>query len=416
MNPLSPPLPAHVQMAQAPVSRQSFNEVMMPTYAPAQFVPVRGQGVQVWDQNGKDYIDFGGGVAVLAIGHNHPAAMAALKAQSEKIWHVSNWMTNEPALRLARRLIAHTFAERVFLCNSGTEANEGALKLARKYASTHFGEHKFEIVAAKNSFHGRTLFAVNVGGSPKYVKGFGPALPGIHHIDYNSVEQLKASINDNTCAVILEPMQGEGGMLPGTREFLQAARTLCDQHHALLIFDEIQSGMGRTGALFNYMQKGVTPDIVTSAKGLGGGFPIGAFFSTQKITEVLQPGTHGSTFGGNPLACAVAEAVFDIINNSEVLAGVLAKEQHFRRRLAAINQELACFVDVRGEGLWLGAELNPALASRGAEAVAKAHEHGLIMLTAGNGNILRFAPSLLITEAEIDLGLDRLHATLKAML
>jgi succinylornithine aminotransferase len=385
---------------------------MMPTYAPADFVPVRGQGAMVWDQAGRDYVDFGGGVAVLSVGHNHPAVMAALTAQAQKIWHVSNWMTNEPALRLARKLVDNTFAERVFLCNSGTEANEGALKTARKYAAVKHGEHKYGIVSTKNSFHGRTLFAVNVGGSPKYTQGYGPALPGITHVTYNSVEELRAAVNANTAAVILEPMQGEGGMLPATPAFLKAARELCDQHGALLIFDEIQSGMGRTGALFSYQQKGITPDILTSAKGLGGGFPIGAFMTTAEIASVMQPGSHGSTYGGNPLACAVAESVFDLINNADVLQGVLDKTQRFHDRLHQINAAHQVFTDVRGEGLWIGAELVPALAARGGEAVKLGHEHGLIMLTAGGGNILRFAPSLLISNAEIDLGLDRLEQTL----
>jgi succinylornithine aminotransferase len=408
--------PAHVQSSQAPITRQTYDEVMFPCFNPPNFIPVRGQNARVWDQAGRDYIDFAGGVAVLSLGHNHPAVIAALNAQASRVMHVSNWMTNEPALRLGRLFKQHTFSEALFLCNSGTEANEGALKTARKYASVHFGDHKYGIVSAINSFHGRTLFAVNVGGSPKYVKGFGPPMAGISHVEYNDIAALEAAVNDTTAAVILEPMQGEGGMLPGTREYLAAARRICDKHNALLIFDEIQSGMGRTGALFSYMQKGMVPDIVTSAKGLGSGFPIGAFFTTKKIAEVMQPGTHGTTYGGNPLGAAIAEAVFNVLLSPGVLAGVLAKEQHFRKRLAEMNSRLHMFKDVRGEGLWLGAELVDALASKGSAIVSAGYQAGVMILTAGNGNILRFAPSLIIPEADIDEGLARLEKACAAVI
>jgi succinylornithine transaminase family protein len=405
----APLIPAHVQAVQAPVTRQTFDEVMFPTYPPAQFVPVRGQNARVWDQAGREYIDFAGGVAVLSLGHCHPAVLAAMNAQAAKLMHVSNWMTNEPALRLARKLTQATFAERVFLCNSGTEANEGALKTARKYCSTVYGEHKYGIVATTNSFHGRTFLAVSTGGTAKYTKGFGPVPAGISHVPYNDVDALVAAVNDDTACVILEPMQGEGGMLPGTPAFLNAARGVCNRHNALLIFDEIQSGMGRTGALFSYMQKGVVPDILTSAKGLGSGFPVGAFMTTAKIADVMQPGTHGSTYGGNPLASAVAEAVLDIVDNKTLLDGVLAKEQRMRTRFAEMNKRLGMFKDVRGEGLWLGVELNDAWAGKASTFMAEGHKQGVIVITAGANNILRFAPSLIIPDADIDEGLARLE-------
>ncbi|MEO7133304.1 MAG: aminotransferase class III-fold pyridoxal phosphate-dependent enzyme, partial [Vicinamibacterales bacterium] len=247
-----------VAAGKLPVTRAMFDQLMVPCYAPAPFIPARGEGSRVWDQEGRMYIDFAAGVAVTALGHCHPAMVKALTEQAKTIWHVSNWMTNEPALRLAKKLIDNTFAERVFFCNSGTEANEAALKLARRYAVDHFGEQKYRVVSTHNAFHGRTFFAVTVGGQAKYSSGFGPNPPGVSHITYNDVAALEAEFarhGEEICAVILEPMQGEGGMLPGTPEFLQAARRLCNEHHALLILDEIQSGMGRTGALFSYMQK-----------------------------------------------------------------------------------------------------------------------------------------------------------------
>src|SRR4051812_6596206 len=299
------PAPLVEKSAPLPVTRAMFDQYMVPCYSPAPFIPVRGEGSRVWDQQGRMYIDFAAGVAVTALGHCHPAMIKALNEQAHKIWHVSNWMTNEPALRLAKKLVDATFAERVFFSNSGAEANEAALKLAGRYAHDHFGADKFRVISALNAFHGRTLMTVTAGGQAKYASGFGPNPTGFTHIRYNDVAGLEAAFaeegGDDICAVILEPMQGEGGMLPGKPEFLQAARRLCDQHHALLILDEIQSGMGRTGTLFSYMQKGVVPDIMTSAKGLGGGFPIGAMLTTDEIASVFSVGVHGTTYGGNRL-------------------------------------------------------------------------------------------------------------------
>src|SRR5437667_11000798 len=301
-----------------PVTRAMFDQLMVPCYAPAEFVPVRGAGSRVWDQQGRMYIDFAGGVAVTSLGHCHPAMVKALTEQAHTLWTVSNWMPNEPAWRLAAKLIAATFAERVFLCNSGAEANEAALKLARRYAHDHYGPEKFRVVSTLNAFHGRTLFTVSAGGQAKYSTGFGPPPTGFTHIRYNDVSGLEAAFaeegGDDICAVLLEPMQGEGGMIPGTPEFLTAARRLCDEHDALLIFDEIQSGMGRTGALFSSMQKGVVPDILTSAKGLGGGFPVGAMLTTTEVASAFSVGVHATNYGGNPLACGVGGAVFDIVN------------------------------------------------------------------------------------------------------
>ena len=391
------------------VTRATFDEVMFQTYVPASFVPARALGSKIWDTEGKDYIDFAGGVAVLSLGHCHPALNAALKAQCERMWHISNYMVNEPAMRLAKKLVSATFADRVFLCNSGAEANEGALKTARKYASSKFGDKKHRIISTTNSFHGRTWLAVSTGGSAKYTKGMGPVPAGITHIPYNDVDALKAVMDDDVACVIMEPMQGEGGMYPGSPAFLTAARELCNKHNALLIFDEIQSGVGRTGALYSYMRKGVTPDILTSAKGIGGGFPIGCFITTEEIASVMVPGTHGTTYGGNPLGAAVAETVLDIVNNEAFLKRVLVAEQRLRDGFAAINKKHNVFNDVRGEGLWLGCELVAKYDNRASDFMKAGHRNNVVFLTAGNNNILRFAPALNITDAEVDDGLARVE-------
>ena len=338
-------------------SRADFDRFMMPNYAPVDMVPVRGQGSRLWDQEGREYIDLAGGIAVNSLGHAHPELVEVLVQQAQKLWHVSNIMTNEPALRLAAKLVAATFAERVLFVNSGAEANESAFKLARRWAHDNFGADKHEIIACSNSFHGRTLFTVSVGGQPKYSQGFGPAISGISHVAYNDIAALEAQISERTCAVVLEPVQGEGGVIPASAEYLQAVRARCDKHNALLIFDEVQSGMGRTGKLFAYMHTGVTPDILTSAKGIGGGFPIAAMLTTDKVAPALSVGTHGSTYGGNPLGCAVAERVLDIINTPQLLDGVAERHAVLHNGLRVLADELGVFSAIRGQGLLLGAVL-----------------------------------------------------------
>jgi acetylornithine/N-succinyldiaminopimelate aminotransferase len=404
--------------AAMPVTRATFDEVMVPCFAPAPFLPVRGEGSRVWDQDGRMYIDFASGVAVSALGHCHPAMLRALDEQAHRIWHVSNWFTNEPALRLAKRLTDATFAERVFFCNSGAEANEAALKLARRYAHDRYGPQKLRVVSTVNAFHGRTLFTVTAGGQAKYASGFGPNPEGFTHLPYNDIGALEAEFaarGPEICAVILEPMQGEGGMRPGTPEYLQAARRLCDAHRALLILDEIQSGMGRTGALFSYMQKGVVPDILTSAKGLGGGFPIGAMLTTAEVASAFSVGVHGTTYGGNPLACAVAGAVFDVINTTEVLDGVKARHALFMEGLKAINARRRVFADLRGEGVWLGCELDAPWNGKAMDVMKTAGEAGLLVLVAGP-DVVRIAPSLVISLDEILEGLARLEVALNRAL
>ena len=393
------------------LSRAMFDQVMVPNYNPQQVIPVKGLGSRIWDQSGKEYIDFAGGIAVNSLGHCHPALVAALQAQSEQLWHLSNVYTNEPALRLAKRLTDATFADKVFFANSGAEANEAAFKLARKYGHDHHGDSKYEIISFKQSFHGRTLFTVAVGGQPKYLDGFHPAPQGITHLPYNDLAALEAVISDKTCAVVLEPIQGEGGVRPADLAFLQGVRALCDKHNALMVFDEVQSGVGRSGHLYAYMAYGVVPDILTTAKSLGGGFPIGAMLTTAHIADSLGFGTHGSTYGGNPLACSVADKVIEIINTPEVLAGVTSRHEFFRTELEKLNQQFGLFTEVRGMGLLIGAELIPEWHGRGGEVIAKAMSHGVMCLVAGP-NVLRFAPSLIIPEADIAEGMHRLGLAL----
>jgi len=393
-------------MSASHVQRADFDQVMVPNYAPAAFIPVRGEGSRVWDQSGRELIDFAGGIAVNTLGHAHPALVKALTEQAGKLWHISNVFTNEPALRLAHKLVDATFADRVFFCNSGAEANEAAFKLARRVAHDRFGPEKYEIIAALNSFHGRTLFTVSVGGQPKYSDGFGPKIEGITHVPYNDLDALKAAISDKTCAVVLEPIQGEGGVLPADKAYLEGARALCDQHNALLVFDEVQSGMGRSGELFTYMHYGVTPDILSSAKSLGGGFPIGAMLTTTELAKHLAVGTHGTTYGGNPLACAVAEAVLDIVNTPAVLQGVKAKSEQFKQRLLAIGERYGMFAEVRGLGLLLGCVLNDAWKGKAKAVLDAAAAEGVLVLQA-SPDVVRFAPSLVVEEADIVDGLDR---------
>ncbi len=395
-----------MSVEHAPVSRADFDQVMVPNYAPAGFIPVRGEGSRVWDQSGRELLDFAGGIAVNVLGHCHPALVGALTKQANSMWHISNVFTNEPALRLAKKLVDATFAERVFFCNSGAEANEGAFKLARRYAHDVYGPEKFEIIAAVNSFHGRTLFTVSVGGQPKYSDGFGPKIQGISHVPFNDLAALKAAISDKTCAVVLEPIQGEGGVLPAEQAYLEGARQLCNEHNALLIFDEVQTGMGRSGELFAYMHYGVTPDILSSAKSLGGGFPIGAMLTTEAIAKHLTVGTHGTTYGGNPLACAVGEAVIDVVNTPEVLAGVKAKAARFTAKLEQIGLQYGVFSEVRGLGLLIGCVLSEAWKGKAKTVLDAAAVEGLLVLQA-SPDVVRFAPSLVVEDADIEEGLAR---------
>lgn len=388
------------------LTRAQFDEVMVPNYAPSAVIPVRGEGSRVWDQEGREFIDFAGGIAVNCLGHCHPALVGALKEQGEKIWHLSNVMTNEPALELATKLVNATFADQVYFANSGAEANEAALKLVRRYAMDKFGAQKNQIIAFDKAFHGRTFFTVSVGGQAAYSDGFGPKPQGITHVPFNDIAALEAVISDKTCAIMMEPLQGEGGIVDADPEFLTAVRALCDKHNALLVFDEVQTGVGRLGELYAYMRGDVVPDVLTTAKALGGGFPIAAMLTTKEIAAHLKIGTHGSTYGGNPLACAVANAVLDVVNTPEVLAGVKMREQLLRDGLTKINDKYEVFTEVRGQGLLLGAVLNDKYQGRAKDFLVAATAEGLMSLIAGV-NVIRFTPSLVIPEADIAEGLAR---------
>jgi succinylornithine transaminase family protein len=395
--------------------RDLHDQYLFPNYAPMQIMPSHGKGARLWDTDGREYIDFAAGIAVSALGHAHPALVDALHRQAKKYWHVSNLMTNEPAIRLARTLVEATFAERVFFSNSGAEANEAALKLARRYAHDNFGPEKFEIIAFDDGFHGRTLFTVSVGGQAKYSDGFGPGLEGISHLPFNDIAALEAAVSEETCAIMMEPIQGEGGVVPANVEFVKRARELCDQHNALLIFDEVQTGVMRTGELYAYMGLGVEPDILTSAKGLGGGIPIGATLSSQKIAQAFGTGVHGSTFGGNPLACAVANKVLEIVNTPQMKVQVQARAKQLRGGLESLNNEFSLFSEIRGEGLLLGCVLGPEFAGRSRELLNLMMDQGVLALVAGD-NVLRLAPPLVLHEQDIHEGLAGMTAAVKSFM
>lgn len=397
-------------------TRANFDQYMFPNYSPPDVIPVRGEGSRVWDQSGREYVDFACGIAVSCLGHCHPSLVAALTEQASRLWHVSNVMTNEPALRLARKLCEETFADRIYFCSSGGEANEAAFKLARRYATDHFGPEKREIIAFENAFHGRTLFTVTVGGQAKYTEGFEPLPGGITHLPFNDIEALERTVSERTCAVVLEPIQGEAGILPADLDFVRAARELCDRHDALLVFDEVQTGNGRTGDLYAYMGLGVTPDIMSTAKGMGGGIPIGATLATEAVAKSFAVGTHGSTYGGNPLACSVAEAVMDIICRPDVLAGVRRRSERLVAGLEDINARHGLFREVRGRGLLLGCELVEGWRGRSREFIRAGLDEGIMVLVAGP-DVVRMAPSLIISDEDLEEGLarfDRAAATLSA--
>jgi acetylornithine/N-succinyldiaminopimelate aminotransferase len=388
----------------------------LPVYKPRQLILDHGKGSRVWDIDGREYIDLAGGIAVCGLGHADPELVAALTEQAGKLWHTSNVFYSEPPVRLAEELVAASrFAQRVFLCNSGAEANEAAIKLARKWASAQGrAPDRRTIVTCRGSFHGRTLAAVTATAQPKYQEGYEPLPGGFRHVDFNDLDQLEAAMaSGDVCAVLLEPVQGEGGVMPARDGYLAGVRALCDRHDALLVLDEIQCGMGRTGPLFAHWGDGVTPDIVTLAKALGGGMPIGAMLAGPKVAEAMQFGAHGTTFGGNPLAAAVARVVLRRLQSPEIVANVDRQSRALRDGLDALNRELDLFAEVRGRGLMLGAVLAPAYAGRAGEILDRAAAEGLLMLQAGP-DVLRFVPALNLADDELAEGLARLGRALRA--
>lgn len=388
----------------------------LPVYRPRRIVLDHGRGARVWDRDGREYVDFGAGIAVNALGHAHPALVAALTEQAGKLWHTSNVFVSEPPLRLAEELVtASRFAQRVFFCNSGAEANEAAIKLARKSATAQGREPDRRVILTfRGSFHGRTLAAVTAGAQPKYHEGFEPLPPGFRYSDFNDLAAAEAAMaSGDVCAVLVEPVQGEGGVTPATEEFLLGLRKLCDRHGALLMLDEIQCGMGRTGHLFACHAYGITPDVVTLAKALGSGFPIGAMLVGEKAAESMQFGAHGTTFGGNPLAAAVARAALRELSSPQLLANVERQSRAIRDALARIDTELGLFSEVRGFGLMLGAQLRPAHAGKAAQILDLCVEQGLLLLQAGP-DVLRFVPALNISDDDVADGMQRLHIALRA--
>ena len=369
---------------------------------------VRGEGLHVWDADGRRYLDFAGGIATTALGHCHPRVVAALEAQVHTLWHVTNLYHTGPPVELAERLCANSFAERVFFCNSGGEANEAALKLARRF-QRDAGQDRFEIVVFDGGFHGRSLFTLSATANPAYKQGFEPLVPGIREARFGDLDSVDAVLGPQTAAVLVEPVQGEGGVRPATREFLQGLRERCDANGSLLIFDEVQCGMGRTGELFAYQHYGVVPDVMTLAKALGNGIPIGAMLTTARIGGALVPGTHGSTFGGNLLAAACAVAVLDELTEGGVLAHSKRVAEYLENGLEKLAHDLGDRVaELRGLGLLRGIEVR----GEAGKVVDAAREEGLLVITAG-ADVVRLAPALTVGEAQIDEALPILERALQ---
>jgi predicted acetylornithine/succinylornithine family transaminase len=366
----------------------------------------KGRGMKVWGTDGKEYLDFLGGVAVNCLGHCHPKVVVAIQKQAQRLIHISNYFHIESQTKLAKILVDNSFADKVFFCNSGAEANEAAIKLARRYFKESLGQNKFEFITAINSFHGRTIATLSATGQEKFKKGFDPLVPGFRHVEFNDIEAIEKAITKNTCAVMLEPIQGESGVKIPDPDYMRDVRKLCDRHGILLILDEVQTGMGRTGKLFAYEHYGITPDIMTLAKGLAGGVPIGAMLATDKIAAAFEPGTHGSTFGGNPLSCSAAIATIDVLLEGDfVLDQCRRMGKYFKKRLEEMKKEFPSIIaDVRGMGLLVGMELT----RDGAPLVKACMERG-VLINCTAGNILRFMPPLIITEKDIDHLIDILE-------
>ncbi len=382
---------------------EESSKYLMNTYNRYPIILRKGRGTKVYSIDGKEYLDFVGGIAVNILGHCHPRVVVAIQKQAQRLLHVSNLYHIEPQIKLARLLVENSFADKVFFCNSGAEANEGAIKLARKYAKEHYGEERFEIITALNSFHGRTLATLTATGQEKFHKGFEPLVPGFKHVPFNDLEALKETISDNTCAIMLEPIQGEGGVIVPSPDYLKEIRRICDERGILLILDEVQTGMGRTGKLFAYEHFGIEPDIMTLAKGLGGGVPIGSLLAREEVAEAFVPGSHASTFGGNPLTTQAAIATIETILED----GILLEEcqrlgKYFIRRLTSLKDTFSSIiVDIRGLGLMIGMQL-----TRDCVPIVKACMEKGVLINCTANNTLRFTPPLIVTEREIDTVTD----------
>jgi predicted acetylornithine/succinylornithine family transaminase len=367
------------------------------TYARYPVLLVKGKGTRVWDLEGEEYLDFVSGLAVVNLGHCHPRVVQAIQTQAEKLIHVSNFYYIEPQIQLASLLCKHSFADKVFFCNSGAEANEGAFKLARKYAKEKMGKDRYEIITMERSFHGRTLATLTATGQEKFHKGYEPLMPGFKYVPFNDIGAVKNGINSKTCAVMLEPIQGEGGVNCSSEGYLKALREICDENGLLLIFDEIQVGMGRTGKLFAYEHEGIEPDILTLAKSLAGGVPIGALLIKKGIADSFKPGDHASTFGGNPLATAAGVAALTTILEEGMLENCEKMGDYFLSQLVEIKKKFPFVEEVRGKGLIIGMELKIDGSS-----IVKEMLRRRILINCTMGNVLRFLPPLIVTKEEID--------------
>jgi acetylornithine/N-succinyldiaminopimelate aminotransferase len=381
---------------------------IMNTYNRQPLVLVKGRGARVYDSDGREYLDFVSGVAVNNLGHCHPRVVVALQKQAQRLMHVSNHFHNEPQVNLAKMLVTHSFADKAFFCNSGAEAIEAAIKLARRYGREVLKQDRYEIITMRGSFHGRTMGALTATAQETMQKGFEPVVPGFRYVPYNDVGSIEQAINDRTCAVLVEPLQGEGGVIVPTAGYLKAVRDLCSQHDILLMIDEIQTGMGRTGKLYGYEHDNITPDVAALAKGLAGGMPIGALLATEKVARAFIPGSHGSTFGGNPLACAAAIASLETLLEDNIIIPAAAQlGLHFQQRLEVLKKKYSFVRDVRGKGLLVGMELD----CDGKDIVAACLKKGFLINCTVN-TVLRFMPPLIITDEEIDLLIEALDTIL----
>jgi len=384
------------------------NENIMNTYRRFPVVLVKGSGARVWDINGKEYLDFVAGIAVCSLGHSHPQVIDAVKEQLEKLTHVSNLYYTEPQAQLAKLLVDHSFADKVFFCNSGAEANEAAIKLARKYAHENMGPDKFELITMKDSFHGRTMATITATGQEKFQFGFTPLLAGFQYVPFNDLQVLEAAIGDQTCGVMLEPIQGEGGVNIPDDHYLASVREICDRHGILLIVDEVQTGVGRTGKLFAYEYSGIKPDIMTLAKALGNGLPVGAMLATDKIAKAFVPGNHASTFGGNPLAMAAATSVIKTIFNNGILNHCVKTGDYFLSALKKLQQKHKIIREVRGRGLMLAAQLD----IEASDIIKECLQKGLLINSTG-GKTIRFVPPLIITTQDVDQAIQVLDEVME---
>ncbi len=389
---------------------EDSDRYLMQTYGRQPVVLIKGRGMKVWGADGREYLDFVGGIAVNVLGHCHPKVVVALQKQAQRLLHVSNLYHIEPQIKLAKLLCVNSFAAKVFFCNSGAEANEAAIKLARKYSKEHYGQDRFEIITALSSFHGRTLATVTATGQEKFQKGFEPLMPGFKYVPFNDISALESAIDSRTCAVMLEPIQGEGGVKIPAEDYFNKVRQLCDRHGLLLILDEVQTGMGRTGRLFAYEHYGIFPDIMTIAKGLGGGAPIGAMLSSAKVAAAFQPGTHASTFGGNPLVCAAAIATLEtILEDGIILEHCVRMGRYLLKRLSELKGSYPDrIIALRGSGLIVAMELT----GDGSSVVKACLERG-VLINCTAGNVLRFTPPLIVEEKDIDHLIDVLEEVLE---